>query len=234
MNTDHTELYPYICVYNNLMQDSAELYSIAEHLSNDTNNNLLFDWKPWSFFGTYGSADDIDIAKDNSRLQNANNTPETNYFKEIKIYKRIQDIVKTALDDYVAKYTIELPVKSFIQKSVNIAKYNIELDIGKMNGFNGPIAKAMEFHTDYSSDQKNRKDNFLITCNLYFNNDYDEGGLIFDIEGDTIEYKPNAGDVVVFPSGSPLFPDNKKYLHAVRTPYGKNKYISRNYIMYEN
>lgn len=232
MNTDHIEICPYICVYKNLMQDNAELYSIADHLSNDISNNLLFDWGKWSFFGTYGRANSS--IEDPALLDKANQNHNTNYFKEIKIYKRIQEIAETALNDYVTKYNVKLPEKSFIEKSVNIAKYDIELDIGKMNGFNGPIAKAMEFHTDYSSDQ-NRKDNFLITCNIYFNNDYDEGGLIFDVEGDTVEYKPNAGDVVVFPSGSPLFyPNNKKYLHAVRTPYKKNKFLSRNFIMHEN
>ncbi len=69
---------------------------------------------------------------------------------------------------------------------------------------------------------------------MYFNDDYKKGGVIFNIEGDRIRYKPNAGDVIVFPSGSPLFPGNKKYLHAVETAYEKNKFISRNYIMYEN
>jgi hypothetical protein len=214
------------------MKDNAELYSIAEQLSNHPGNNLVFDWKPWSFFGTYGSAN-ADVANDNSILQIANNTSETNYFKEIKILKRIQEIVKIALDNYVEKYTIELPQKNFIQRGVNIAKYNVEVDIGEIHGLNGPNNQAMEFHTDYSPDQ-NRADNFLITCNLYFNDDYDEGGLIFNVEGDVVKYKPNAGDVIVFPSGSPLFPNNKKYLHAVKTAYKKNKYISRNYIMYEN
>ena len=232
MNTDHLELYPYICVYTNLMEDNEELYDIAQHLSDNPNNNLIFDWKPWSFFGTYGSAN-ADVASDSSISQIAQSSENTNYFKEIKIFKRIQEITKNALNNYVQKYNVELPQKNFISKAVNIAKYNVEVDIGEIHGQNGPNGQAMEYHTDYSPDQ-NRQDNFLITCNLYFNDDYKKGGVIFNIEGDAIRYKPNAGDVIVFPSGSPLFPGNKKYLHAVETAYEKNKFISRNYIMYEN
>ena len=233
MNTDHIEIYPYICVYNNLMQDSAELYSIADHLSNDTSNNLLFDWGKWSFFGTYGSAKGS--IKDPALLDKANQNHNTNYFKEIKIYKRIQEITKTALNDYVQKYNVKLPEKSVIQEGVNIAKYDIDFDLAALNKINAPSSRSMDFHTDYSSDQIDKKYNFLITCNLYFNDDYTGGSIIFDIDKERLEYKPKAGDVVVFPSGSPLFfPNNKKYLHAVETSSEKNKFLSRNYIMHEN
>lgn len=234
MNTDHIEIYPYICVYTNLMEDNKELYDIAQHLSDNPNNNSIFDWGKWSFFGTYGSTN-ADVASDSSISQIAQNNENTNYFKEIKIFKRIQEIAETALNDYVTKYNVKLPEKSFIEKSVNIVKYDIGVDIAALNGINDPISKSMNFHTDYSSDQIDKKYNFLITCNLYFNDDYTGGNIIFDIDNERFEYKPKAGDVIVFPSGSPLFfPNNKKYLHAVKTSYEKNKFLSRNYIMHEN
>ncbi len=235
MNTNHNEIYPYVCVYTGLMEDNVELYTIADHLSYNSGDNLLFDWRPWSVFGTYGDANP-DVVKDPSKLNSANKNPNTNYFKEIKIFNRIQEIVKTALDNYIAKYSINLPEKNFIQESVNIAKYSKNFDYDQKSEDQSIMiqgSKAMNFHTDYSRDQ-DRKDNFLITCNLYFNDDYKDRGIIFNIEGDIFTYKPKAGEVVVFPSGSPLFPAGKKYLHAVETPYGKNKFISRNFMMYEN
>jgi hypothetical protein len=90
---------------------------------------------------------------------------------------------------------------------------------------------TMDYHTDYQvEDSESAGDKFGITAVLYPNDDYEGGELVFKIQNkdgdDTkIEYKPKAGDLVMFPSGVP-------YFHAVKRIYGSPKYITRLYWMY--
>lgn len=90
---------------------------------------------------------------------------------------------------------------------------------------------TMDYHTDYQvEDSESEGDKFGITAVLYPNDDYEGGELVFKIQntdGDDIriEYKPKAGDLVMFPSGVP-------YFHAVKRIYGSPKYITRLYWMY--
>jgi hypothetical protein len=52
-----------------------------------------------------------------------------------------------------------------------------------------------------------------------------------------VKYKPEAGDLLVFPSGHPdyLTEEGKPYLHAVMPSHNKNKLLSRMYWQkYEN
>jgi hypothetical protein len=90
---------------------------------------------------------------------------------------------------------------------------------------------TMNYHTDYMpEDAESPGDKFGITGVLYPNDDYEGGGLIFKVvqkDGSIKEfnYKPKAGDLVVFPSGPP-------YYHGVERIYGSPKYITRLYWMY--
>jgi hypothetical protein len=64
---------------------------------------------------------------------------------------------------------------------------------------------------------------------MYLNDDYRDGGLSF-LTGDkrTIDYKPVAGDVLVFPSGHPdLLSQEGRYLHAVKRIRDVDKYLVR-------
>jgi hypothetical protein len=48
------EIYPYICVYSDLIEDPAEIYGIAKHISNSEKNFLFYNYA-WSHFGNYSS-----------------------------------------------------------------------------------------------------------------------------------------------------------------------------------
>ena len=90
---------------------------------------------------------------------------------------------------------------------------------------------TMNYHTDYMpNDAESQGDKFGITGVLYPNDDYEGGEICFKIarEDGTVarfEYKPKAGDLVMFPSGPP-------YYHGVKRVYGSPKYITRLYWMY--
>jgi hypothetical protein len=65
---------------------------------------------------------------------------------------------------------------------------------------------------------------------MYLNDDYEGGEISFKVfkEDGTyskIEYKPQQGDVMVFPSGEPFF-------HGVKTVQSNNKYFLRTFWWY--
>lgn len=91
---------------------------------------------------------------------------------------------------------------------------------------------TMNYHTDYMvEDIESEGSKFGITAVIYPNDDYEGGELSFRVKGEdgverSFDYKPRAGDLVMFPSGPP-------YFHAVKRMYGSPKYITRLYWEYE-
>jgi len=246
MNINSFELYPYVRVYTNLMDDNQNLYSILKDLTSDFNKNVSFVKSDWLSQNKTKKFGDYLFAKENPYSfyeplvfeSSIKNFVNTNYLKEFYLYKRVQEVKKLTIEDYVKIYNVDVPKKTFITFGVNIARYEPNFCIDEFDALEDmyfPFRKiSMLYHTDYTgSIDVDRKDQFLITSNIYFNDDYEGGSIIFWVEGDKFSYKPKAGEVVVFPSGSPLFfPNNKKYLHAVETNKFKEKFLSRNYLMY--
>jgi hypothetical protein len=96
---------------------------------------------------------------------------------------------------------------------------------------NGNEHLTMNYHSDYMPEIADSPgDKFGITGVLYPNDDYEGGEIAYRVieDGEVVrefEYKPKAGDLVIFPSGYP-------YFHAVKRIYGAPKYITRLYWMY--
>lgn len=246
MNINSFEIYPYVRVYTNLMDDNQDLYNILQNLISNFNKNVSFVKTDWLTQNKNKKFGDYLFAQENVNNfyepfvfeSSIKNFVNTNYLQEFYLYKRVQEIKKFTIEDYVKTYNVNLPKETFISLGVNIARYEPNFSIyefDKLEDMYFPFENvSMLYHTDYTgSDDLDRKAQFLITSNIYFNDDYEGGSIIFYVEGDKFSYKPKAGEIVVFPSGSPLFfPDNKKYLHAVETNKIKEKFLSRNYLMY--
>jgi hypothetical protein len=221
------ELYPYICVYSNVFKDIKKTFACIKkseliHHKEDT----YLNWSKWSIFGTYS----YHIGTfDQTENESQHLLDERNIILEIK------DIRQEVLNSYIKKYNIKLPESAFIQELITALKYEPNIDSSFASGGDKPSNKSMEYHTDFSiKDIEKPVENFLITCNIYFNDDYDGGEIMFSVGDDVISYKPKAGDVIVFPSGSPIFPGNEPYFHAVKIIKNGNKFFSRNFIKYIN
>jgi hypothetical protein len=91
---------------------------------------------------------------------------------------------------------------------------------------------GMRYHSDYQREQGDAPGyKFIITCTIYFNDDYEGGEIDFAMGDKLVKYKPEAGDLLVFPSGHPdyLTEDGMPYLHGVMPAYKNNKFLSRMY-----
>ena len=234
----HEEIYPNIVVYKNLIRDVdaiGDSLKFSSLVTGEEKPGILPIWGRWFGFGTYVSVsgDALSQDKQDADLDDSNSL----YERERRAIHAAYNARLAAICHYMGKYDMgggKYPedVKTYIQPSINFAKYDPDIKgLGAMGEEEPEL--TMQYHTDFHLDKILRPcENFMLTCNIYWNDDYDGGEVTFLVHGKVVDYKPVAGDVVVFPSGSYLFPGDEPYFHGVRTVKNGNKFISRNYLMY--
>ena len=236
---DVVEVYPHVLVYKNLFKDISNSYKVLKDSLIETEDRLFSPWSQWSFFGEYlnpiipnffmsamsdkyGNLKDIKTSTENEENQ-----------KNFAI--EMMDNFHLATEDYIKRYNIDVnldevsidesgnPISTWRWTGGTIGKYHITADDQKV---------AMRYHSDYIREQGSAPGyKFIITCTIYFNDDYEGGEVDFAMGDKLVKYKPEAGDMLVFPSGHPdyLTAEGKPYLHAVMPVQNNNKFLSRMY-----
>ena len=225
LSLEYKEIYPLIHVYQGLLEDHIKLAEIMKNSEKESKGRYyLRDWTPWFVFGTY--ADEKRFGDDADRTH-------TMYGNEEYLCQRVKEANNSAISHYIGKHNIDLPKGSYITVP-NYAKYIPGITVGiHENAMEDGSDRVlnMNYHTDYAIGEWYwPHDKFFITCTTYINDDYDGGELRFFVDGNIIEYKPKAGDIVVFPSGSPLYPGNHPYFHAVGQVENGEKFFTRAYV----
>jgi predicted 2-oxoglutarate/Fe(II)-dependent dioxygenase YbiX len=136
-------------------------------------------------------------------------------------YKRtIIDLFYQTTKLYFEDNNIELKEAGFF--NYNIAKYYVGAGVDDKY--------AMSHHTDYQQERVAISEyKFHTTVLYYLNDDYDGGRILFKILNETsdsiefaVDYKPSAGDIVIFPSKHPFY-------HGVENTANAEKYFFRSY-----
>jgi hypothetical protein len=214
---DVTILDPKIIVFHNALPNPKEL---IEHYERHT------PWKGWFSFGRM--VDEQGPILESSKKE----FPSYSEWKSIMIdstperpvRQEVAESVYWTTKEYVEYTKTKLP--NWMCKNWTLARY-----IPDENIINH-AELTMNYHTDYQAmthDSPGEK--FAITAVMYPNDDYEGGEISFRVSNDdyevveTLEYKPLAGDVVVFPARHP-------YYHGVRRIWGNSKYIIRTYWQY--
>lgn len=204
--------YTEIMIFKKILKNSNEIINYFEDLK---------EWDNWYTFGkmvefsnsganfySFPSKEEWD-----SKIPNQNE-------KNNKYVKQITDIFYQTTKLYFEKNKIEKNNLSF--NSFNIAKYFSDAGVSKN--------LAMNYHTDFQQERFNIPEyKFFITTLFYLNDNYDGGEICFkklNLDQTKIEYsfdyKPSAGDVIVFPSTPPFY-------HGVKKAINGEKYIIRTY-----
>lgn len=218
-------LYPRINVYQNAIPNSNDFVDLLERSQKQNPEHLFTGWEDWYGFGlmmNLGMTQTHDYSNDwNGNPLDLNNEYA---LKQSQFLKTLDDVFYLVTQDYIQQYQITLP--NWHPSGFSICKYK---ETAQENHL------AMHYHTDYvgaNAEAPGLK--FAITCTMYLNDNYDGGGLSFLEEetGDVIDYKPKAGDVVVFPSGDPIT-GASHYFHGVDKIANGDKYLIRTFWQYE-
>lgn len=211
-NLQYNEIYPKVFVYKNVLKDVKNLYKIMkESESTSEGKYFLKKWDQWAHFGTYSQI------KDDRETEQIDKSQDM-YIKEKAFYDEIQEAYNAVIMDYVEKTNVELP-EGWRFSGCSFSKYFDQVDVLSNN-------MTMQYHTDHITSQKDAPgEKFFITCTMYINDDYDGGDIEFYVDGVLTNHKPEAGDIVVFPSIEP-------YYHGVKTIHNGEKFFVRNFIMH--
>lgn len=230
MNLDFEEIYPKIFVYKNPWKDINLVTKTIIDSEINPEGSILSDWHSWYTFGK-----EVNMLNFENKLENERTKLEKEVWEEIKdvFYKTTQhysEIHNVPIEkDAIVYDEVENKEMNLWQlMGPSICKYEegagIEEDVFDL---------AMHMHTDYQKEyENNRGYKFTVTATMYLNDNYAGGGLDFLVgENKLIYYKPEAGDVLVFPAGDPnyLSEPGELYRHGVRKAYGSPKYFIRNH-----
>jgi hypothetical protein len=216
-----------------MFKDIAKSYKILTDSLTETGDRLFSPWTQWSIFGEYlnpivPSFRLVDKDGGLKDIQTKTEIEENQKQFAIEMMKNFQLVT----EDYAKKHNIDIDLNS---KSLD--------DLGEMiptwQWTGGTVGRyhinprvGMNYHSDYIREQGHHPGyKFVITCTIYFNDDYEGGEIDFAMGDKLVKYKPEAGDLLVFPSGHPdyLTEEGKPYLHAVMPSYNKNKFLARMY-----
>jgi hypothetical protein len=235
-NLEAIEIYPNILVYKNMFKDISKSYKVLTDSLAETEDRIFSPWTQWSIFVDYL----------NPIIPSFSMSDKYGNLKNIKTTTQVQEDQKNfgieimenfylVTEDYIKRYGIDLDLnETSIDEDGNaiqtwrwaggsIAKYHVSDENKKV---------GMNYHSDYQRELWSTPGyKFVITCTIYFNDDYEGGEIDFAMGDKLVKYKPEAGDLLVFPSGHPdyLTEDGMPYLHAVMPSYNANKFLARMY-----
>jgi hypothetical protein len=239
MNTsslEAIEIYPKILVYKNMFKDISKSYKVLTDSLEETEDRVFSPWTQWSIFGDYMNpiVPNFSMSYKYANIENIEAKTETQQNEKDFALEMMQNF-HLVTEDYIQRYGIDvdLDAKSINEDGVEVPTWRwTGGTIGKYHVSTEDHQVGMRYHSDYIREQGYAPGyKFVITCTIYFNDDYEGGEVDFAMGDKLVKYKPEAGDLLVFPSGHPdyLTEEGKPYLHGVMPSYNKNKFLSRMY-----
>jgi len=219
------EIYPKIHVYSDVFEDVDKVLDYLKETEDKTEDTAFGPWRDWYGFGRHSIYSMIDDVKND---------------KEMYIVKSTVDAFKKVSDHYIKHHNLSITENETVldrnkeslplwqYPSPGFAKY------WKDSGADVDSNQAMNFHTDFDySLLKNDGYKFSVTGVTYLNEDYDGGEIEFFADGNLFKYKPQKGEIVIFPSGNPNFltENNEQYFHSAKVVRNGEKYLVRQYLM---
>jgi hypothetical protein len=215
------ELHDKILVYRNLLPETNLLADLVLRSEKESDGQYVYSkWGKWFEFGTITGfsldGDTSDFGKSETDRG----------FWEYFLHRSLTYAAESAFNHYIEHYQVELPGPVRMENP-GLAKY-VE------NGYINRVGNVMNFHTDYAvGEWWWPGEKFLLTCTTYLNDNYKGGEILFLTKDcEIVEYKPVKGDIIVFPSGSPIFPKDNPYFHAVKAVTSGDKILVRTYLKY--
>ena len=219
MITDKKEIYKNIFVYKNQFKDVGKTLDIIKKSESQTEDLSFGKWKPWGDFGSISKANfepSKDQANDNSQYS----------LDQKEILEEIREIYLNVSKDYMLMCHDSVTWPHFVNNLDLESEKWMMGSIDVLKHFENPKKNiAMHYHTDQSyAKMEDDSNKCVLTISMYLNDDHEGGEISFvHYENDKMlvtTLRPEAGDVVVFPSFYP-------YYHGVMPITKNEKYLLR-------
>lgn len=210
-NLEWEELLPGVILYRNMLTNPSSAYDIMMKSESESKGQYFFqDWTPWAQYGTYTQA---------KQPQEFPSEKNEMFYLEKNLYDEIAVSYDKAISHYFKHTGIAIP-EGARYSGQSWCKYFNKIDTLKNR-------MTMQYHTDFIISQKDMPgEKFHTTCTFYINDNYNGGDIEFYVDGKFVNHKPQAGDLLVFPSGEPFY-------HGVKTIPDGNKFFIRNFVMFD-
>ena len=222
LNFEKEYIHDLICVYRKLLPNHEHLLRTIHNSEQIHKGKYIYEeWTDWLSFGKYSS--------EKRELTSESITVNDEFQTEFYLHESLGLATCCAMSNYVTSNNVPLPDGSFIT-TPSLARYKI-IQERSDDALFGNL--AMGYHSDFQIEAMHSPgEKFLITCITYLGDDYDGGEIQFFVLDKVFTYKPKSGDILVFPSGSPLFPGGRPYFHSVKCVTKGDKIMARNFLKY--
>ena len=242
------EIMPMVIIYRDVFKDINKAMSIIKNLEKEENKNIL-PWESWKDFGIISHLYQSKNLPINEFKNNLNSDQKMQFENLIWLCDNVFNAFYECYDDYIKNYVNSDFIKNLNEKSkrdpfsippfggyVNNWDYKNNLE-EKENQWMETTIDLIKYNSDYDNtyilqyhvdDGKGKEDpgpHSILSCLLYFNDDYQNGKISFlnEFDDKIINYKPKAGDITILPSGKPFF-------HAAFPANNNNKYFARQFL----
>ena len=222
LNFEKEYIHDLICVYRKLLPHHQHLLTTIRNSEQIHKGKYIYqEWTDWLSFGKYSSA--------KNNLLGEPTVVNGEFQDEFYLHESLGLATSFAMSNYVTSNNVQLPDGSFTT-TPSLARYKLIQERSEDALFGN---LAMGYHSDFQIESMDSPgDKFLITCVTYLSDDYEGGEIQFFVLDKVFTYKPKSGDILVFPSGSPLFPGGGPYFHSVKCITRGDKIMARNFIKY--
>ena len=239
-----TTIMPFVVLYRGVFDNAPE---ILQMLKDSNTSSILQEWEPWYELG-------LRTRLEPSRGGTLSEIEKHQLGLQQYIYNNLIAAYKDYIEDWAKPEIIEKhinPNRSFYEDW----KYVFGEFVTDWSGFDAipnesdkdywikgaveilkhdhTVGRGLELAIGYHLDAFNSKDaagpKSIITGTVYLNDDYEGGEISFlnEFDSSIVTYKPKQGDLIVFPSAKPFF-------HAAQKVYGTDKYLIRNFLLWQH
>lgn len=233
----YKEILPKVFVYKNLIPNHKSYYEFLSKVhDNKIQTYIFYEPEQWGHYGqslTHRAKheDRLPIVIENQIGAFPEAKEEIAF--EAKLIKEFDDAFIAATDHFLEKHNLLEAKKNWIIQPPSFDMYNPTSEEHMLEYLyeNNGIKLAMSHHSDYQVEREEMPGNkFVLTVTFYINDDYDGGELRFLNKSIDTPYKPEAGDIVVFPSGNPKYlSEEGRYFHGVGAVKNSRKFFCRSF-----